>query len=400
MTSTSRRTFVLGALATTLARRAFAQQANVLKIGAPLPLTGALAPEGLKQRRGYDIWADAVNKAGGINVGGNRIKVEMVYVDYESNTPRAVQATERMITQDKVTAIFGPYGSGAVKASSSVTERYRIPMLAATASSTEVYNQGYKFIFGTLAPNSAVCEPLAEYMRGAVPNLKRMAIFSRNDLFPLALGQAMEAAAKKAGIEVAGLQRFPIGTLDHASALTEMASFKADWVFVTGYTNDLVLIRRQMHELKFSARVITMLTGPSYKEFIDALGPLAERISSVSWWEPVLPYKNGVGPFASSEEYARTYTARYNVVPDYGEASSTVVGVALQAAAEKAGSIDPVALRDSLAALDIPTFYGPLKFGPSGQIQSQKCPVFQIQNQKRVIISPRDVRQGDLQIIT
>ncbi len=228
MTSTSRRTFVLGALATTLARRAFSQQANVLKIGAPLPLTGALAPEGLKQRRGYDIWADAVNTAGGINVGGNRIKVEMVYVDYESNTPRAVQATERMITQDKVTAIFGPYGSGAVKASSSVTERYRIPMLAATASSTEVYNQGYKFIFGTLAPNSAVCEPLAEYMRGAVPNLKRMAIFSRNDLFPLALGQAMEAAAKKAGIEVAGLQRFPIGTLDHASALTEMASFKAD----------------------------------------------------------------------------------------------------------------------------------------------------------------------------
>ena len=98
----------------------------------------------------------------------------MVYVDYESNTPRAVQATERMITQDKVTAIFGPYGSGAVKASSSVTERYRIPMLAATASSTEVYNQGYKFIFGTLAPNSAVCEPLAEYMRGAVPNLKRI----------------------------------------------------------------------------------------------------------------------------------------------------------------------------------------------------------------------------------
>src|SRR5690242_21872117 len=107
MTSTSRRAFVLGALATPLATRAFAQEATLLKIGAPLPLSGALAPEGLKQRRGYDIWADAVNKTGGINVGGKRIKVDMVYVDYESNTPRAVQATERMITQDKVAAIFG-----------------------------------------------------------------------------------------------------------------------------------------------------------------------------------------------------------------------------------------------------------------------------------------------------
>jgi len=398
VTATSRRAFVLTALALPLVPRAFAQ-ASVLKIGAPLPLTGALAPEGHKQRRGYEIWADAVNKAGGINVAGTRVKVELVYADYESNTPRAVQATERMITQDRVAAIFGPYGSGAVKASSSVTERYKIPMLAATASSTEVYSQGYKFIFGTLAPNSAVTEPLAEYMRSAVPNLKRMAILSRNDLFPLALGQTMELAAKKAGIEVATLQRFPIGTMDHASALTEMAASKPDWVFVTGYTNDLVLVRRQMHELKFLARVITMLTGPSYKEFTDALGPLAERITSVSWWEPVLPYR-GVGPFPTSEEYARAYSVRYNVVPDYGEASSTAIGVALQVAAEKAGSIDPVALRNSLADLDISTFYGQVKFGPSGQIQSQKCPVFQIQNQKRVIISPRDVRQGDLQIIT
>jgi branched-chain amino acid transport system substrate-binding protein len=187
--------------------------------------------------------------------------------------------------------------------------------------------------------------------------------------------------------------------MDHASALTEMAASKPDWVFVTGYTNDLILVRRQMHELKFSARVITMLTGPSYKEFIDALGPLAERISSVSWWEPVLPYR-GVGPFATSEDYARAFVARYDVVPDYGEASSTACAVTLQMAAEKAGSIDPVALRDALATLDILTFYGPIKFAPSGQIESQKCPVFQLQGGKRVIVAPTDIRQGDLQIIS
>src|SRR5215813_3819907 len=99
MTAIKRRAFLLAAVVSPLVPRAFAQ-ATTLRIGAPLPLTGALAPEGLKQRRGYDIWADAVNKAGGLNVGGNRVKVEMVYADYESNTPRAVQATERMITQD------------------------------------------------------------------------------------------------------------------------------------------------------------------------------------------------------------------------------------------------------------------------------------------------------------
>ena len=401
MTAISRRALLATATALVtpaFAGRAFAQT-KVLKIGAPLPLTGGLAPEGLKQRRGYEIWADAVNSAGGVKVGNERVKVELIFADYESNTPRAAQAVERMITQSQVSAVFGPYGSGAVKASSTVTERYRVPMLAPTASAREVYDQGHKFLFGTLAPNDAVTIPLARFMLSVVPNLKRMTILSRNDLFPLALGQQMEQAAKQSAIEVASFQRYPIGAMDHASALTEMAATKPDWVFVTGYTNDLILVRRQMHELKFTARVITMLTGPSYKEFIDALGPLAEQISSVSWWEPVLPYR-GVGPFATSEDYAKAYEKRYNVVPDYGEASSTACAVALQMAAEKAQSVDPIALRDALVGLDIFTFYGPIKFGPNGQIESQKCPVFQLQGGKRIIVAPADVSQGKLQIIS
>jgi branched-chain amino acid transport system substrate-binding protein len=401
VTAISRRALL--ATATALATPAFAgrafAQTKVLKVGAPLPLTGGLAPEGFKQRRGYEIWADAVNSAGGIKVGNERVKVELIFADYESNTPRAAQAVERMITQSQVSAVFGPYGSGAVKASSTVTERYRVPMLAPTASAREVYDQGHKFLFGTLAPNDAVTIPLARFMLSVVPNLKRMTILSRNDLFPLALGQQMEQAAKQSGIEVASFQRYSIGAMDHASALTEMAATKPDWVFVTGYTNDLILVRRQMHELKFTARVITMLTGPSYKEFIDALGPLAEQISSVSWWEPVLPYR-GVGPFATSEDYAKAYEKRYNVVPDYGEASSTACAVVLQMAAEKAQSFDPIALRDALVGLDILTFYGPIKFGPNGQIESQKCPVFQLQGGKRIIVAPADVSQGKLQIIS
>ena len=74
---------------------------DVIKVGAPLPLTGPLSPEGLKQKRGYDLWAEAAN-AKGIKAGGKTYKVEIVYADYASNTPRAVQTAERMITEDKV----------------------------------------------------------------------------------------------------------------------------------------------------------------------------------------------------------------------------------------------------------------------------------------------------------
>ena len=86
---------------------------DVIKVGAPLPLTGPLSPEGLKQKRGYDLWAEAANAKGGIKAGGKTYKVEIVYTDYASNTPRAVQSAERMITEDKVNFLFAPFGSGA-----------------------------------------------------------------------------------------------------------------------------------------------------------------------------------------------------------------------------------------------------------------------------------------------
>src|SRR5512147_2373219 len=75
---------------------------DVIRIGAPLPLTGPLSPEGIKQKQGYDLWAELANSKGGIKASGKSYKVEIVYVDYASNTPRAVQTAERLITEDKV----------------------------------------------------------------------------------------------------------------------------------------------------------------------------------------------------------------------------------------------------------------------------------------------------------
>ena len=107
---------------------------DVIRFGAPLPLTGPLAPEGIKQQQGYDLWAEQANKAGGISVGGKKYKVEIVYADYQSSTPRAVQTTEQMITQDNINFLFGAFGSGAAKAASTVSEKYKVPTIAANAA--------------------------------------------------------------------------------------------------------------------------------------------------------------------------------------------------------------------------------------------------------------------------
>lgn len=306
-----------------------------------------------------------------------------------------MQLAERLITQDGCTLLFGPQGSGATKAASSVAERYKMPMIAPTASSREVYNQGYKYLFGTFTPNETLTEPLADIVKARAPDVTSIAILARNDLFPLAIAQEMEKSAKSRGLTVSSFQRYAIGTMDHASALTSIAGDAPKWVFATGYLNDLLLIRRQMAELQLVAPVITMIAGPAYREFVDGLGPLAENLTSAAWWHPAVRYTDCAGLWPSTAAFVAAYTAQYSTVPDYGEASSAASGTAAQLAAEAAGSTQPQALRDALAAMDARTFFGPLKFGPTGQVDTLKPPVFQIQGGKPLVLYPTDIKQAD-----
>lgn len=372
-----------------------APAADVIRFGAPLPITGPLSPEAQKQQRGYNLWAETANNAGGIKVGDKHFKVEIDYVDYQSNTPRAVQAAERLITQDKVNFLFAPFGSGATKAASSVSERYKIPMVAATASSAQVYDQGYKYLFGIFTPNETLTNPVADIVTKKFPNTKTIAILARNDLFPLAIAQEMEKSAKRAKLDVMFFQKYDIGTLDFASPLTEIKAKKPDWIFATGYTNDLVLMRKQMGDLQIKASFVTMIAAPAYQEFIDSTGKLSENVTSASWWHPAERYK-GVDIFGSTENFVKAWQAKYNALPDYGEASAAASGAIFQLAIERAGSIEPQKVRDALATMDLTTFWGPVHFAADGQIDSLKPPVFQIQNGKAVVIFPDAIKHGEL----
>jgi branched-chain amino acid transport system substrate-binding protein len=373
-------------------------QDKMIKIGAPLPLTGALAPEGLKQKEGYDLWAEEVNKTGGIKAGSVRYKVELIYYDYQSATPRAVQLTEKLATEDKVNFIFSPFGSGATKAASNISEKYKIPTISSTGSSEQVYDQGFKYLFGTLNSNVIVSKALTAYLKAKAPNVKKVAIYSRNDLFPLALATSLDEAVKKSGYDVIYFEKYPLNAMDHAAALTELRAKGADWIYVSGYTDDLIRIRKQMADTKVSAPVITMLAGPAYPEFVEGLGDIANGVTSVTWWHPELRFTSP-DVFGSTEKFVKLFRAKYNKTPDYAQASSSAAGTVLQLAIEKAGTIDPEKVRDMLASTEFQTFYGPIKFGPSGQNVTADNPIFQIQNKKIVILAPESVKAGDLQLM-
>jgi len=369
--------------------------AQTIKIGAPLALTGGLADEGKKQAIAYDMWLKRVNDAGGITVGATKRKVELVKYDYQTNEQRAQQLAEKLIVEDKVDLMLAPFGSGHTKVVAGVAERYGVPVMATSASSESIFNQGYKNLFGVLAPNTGGINALLTTVSKSMPAVKRVAILGREDVFPKAMATTMSELAVKAGYQVVSSEFYSVGTLDLSTPISKIKSLKPDWIYITGYSKDLILARKQMADLGVTAQVVTMITGPVYKEFIDALGPQAENVTSMTWWHHSAQFK-GNDPWGSTKAFYDQFVAQEKSDPDYVHAASAAALVALQKGIEKAKSTDKKAVREALASLDIVTFYGQIKFTANGMNGSKELPIIQVQNGVPVPLYPDSVKKGNL----
>jgi branched-chain amino acid transport system substrate-binding protein len=372
-----------------------ADAADVIKIGAPLALTGSLADEGKKQDVVWKMWLDKVNAAGGINVGGKKLKVELVKYDYQSDGQRAAQLAEKLITDDKVDFVLSPFGSGHTKIVSTVTERYQTPLLACASSSEAVFDQNFKYLFGTLSPNGGMTNAMVAFFKTKMPALRRIAVLGRDDVFPKSMAQGTSAAAKSAGLDVTYDQLYAVGTMDHSAALSAIKATNPDWIYTTGYTQDLILIRKQMSDLGVKAPIITMVAGPAYKEYTDGLGNLANGVTSSSWWHHATNYK-GIGVWPTTADFYKEFVAKENSDPDYVHASCAAAVVVLADAVERAGSTDKSKVRDALAATNVNTFYGPVKFSANGMNEVRDLPIIQVQDKQIKVLHPADIKNGEM----
>jgi branched-chain amino acid transport system substrate-binding protein len=368
---------------------------DVIKIGAPLALTGSFADEANKQHIVWNMWLDKVNDVGGVNVGSKKMKVELVKYDYQSDGQRSAQIAEKLITNDKVDFVFAPFGSGHTKIVATVAERYQTPLLACVASSESVFDQNFKYLFGTLSPNGGMTDAMVAFFKSKMPSLKRLAVLGRDDVFPKSMAEGTSTAAKKVGLDVVYDQLYAVGTMDHSAALSAIKAANPDWIYVTGYTQDLILARKQMSDLGVKAPIVTMVTGPAYKEYADGLGNLANGVTSSSWWHHATNYK-GIGVWPTTADFYKEFVAKAKSDPDYVHASCAAAAVVLQDAIERAGSANKKKVRDALAATNVSTFYGLVKFSPNGMNEARDLPIIQIQDKSIKVLHPADIKNGEL----
>jgi branched-chain amino acid transport system substrate-binding protein len=137
-----------------------------------------------------------------------------------------------------------------------------------------------------------------------------------------------------------------------------------------------------------------MTAGAAYPEFEQNLGPLANNVTANAWWHPSATYKDAY-LYGGAQEYSNTFRTKYKKEPTYLEAAATSGCEVLMESVEQAGSVDPEAVRKVLSSRRFETFYGPIKFGPSGQNEINSPMILQIQNGKYIVLDPQDVKTGE-----
>lgn len=362
---------------------------KVVKIGCSVSMSGKMAPEGTNVKRGVELWEEYVNSKGGIKVGSDMYKVEVVYYDDKSDAGTGTKLTEKLITEDKVDFLFGPFSSGITFATTAIGEKYDVITVAPEANATKVYERGYKNVFSILPPAPALTQPIFDMIDSLDldPEPKTVAIIVSNDLFPLSCAEGALKMCEELGLEVVLYEKYPADATD-VSALLSLVKDKNPDIFLTsGYTKDALMVVRQAREINLNVKLFATSVGVVLPEFIPSLGSDANYVVEGEWW---LATGSDKGPvFGSTPEYVKMFEDKYNETPGYHAASGSAAGVVLQLAIEKAGTLDTAAVRDALRGLDVVLAVWPgVKFNEKGQNVSAEHPVVQVQNEEYAVVWP------------
>ncbi len=362
--------------------------------GAALAATGRDAREGALTKDGYEFWKDYVNAHGGMKVGGKTYKVDIKYADDETNPQTAARLVEKFIDQDHVNFILGPYGSANSASTAAVVERKKIPMVEGNGSAEKIFSQGFKYTFAVLSPARRYLEGILEMALAQKDKPKTVAVVAANDAFSLEVAQGASDYAIAHGLKVVYNNKYPADTTDVSSIVSAIKATNPDVILNGGHLQDALLLQKGFKEQNVAARIFGYSVGPDTPDFRKTLGSVAEYVYGGTQWSPTAKYKGAAGFIGDSKTYAAEFEKKYGHVPDYHNAESTATCLAFQYAIQKAGSLDPLKVRDALQALDVVTFYGILKFDSRGINVYKPMAVNQIQKGNLVTVWPTGVQNA------
>ena len=335
---------------------------DVIKIGFSVPISG-WAAVGLETALNPQLmWAERVNAEGGLYIKDldQTLPVELVYYDDKSSADEVVKIYERLITQDKVDLLFGPWGTWASFPLLPLVEKYKVPLLSTTSGTEEILgvDASYYWAFGALLGKVNGPE-LVDFMSANKAQIGTKVAYM-GLIYPAILDfkKAFIPGAQAAGLDIVLEKDYPLGVTDLSEVLLEVKSLNVDALVVGSITGDMILIIKQAREIGLDPKFLYFWVGPGVTGFFDMYADgAAEGITGLSWWD-----RSGPGP--GSAEFFDNYVERWGTTPDMTDVPLHQAGVQIiEQAIEQAGSLDWEKVNNAIATGEFMTIMGPVRFG-------------------------------------
>ncbi|MDH3448622.1 MAG: amino acid ABC transporter substrate-binding protein, partial [Gammaproteobacteria bacterium] len=364
-------------------------------LGSAISLTGKYATNGIHAKNGYEYAIQKIKDKGGVMVDGKCYNFKVIYYDDESKGDRGATLAERLISQDKVQFMLGPYSSGMTKAIAPVTEKYQIPMVEAEGASRSLFNKGYKYLFAVLSTSEqylasavALAAEMAE-KNGKSPSSVKVAVAVENDPFSLDVRAGVLDDSKSFNMNVVIDEQLPRDLSDMSAILTKVKLLKPDLLIVSGHSKGAATAVRQIDEQNIKVPMIA-LTHCEAADVTGKFGAAANDILCSTQWAETLSYKDPI--FGSAAEYETDFKKAFPEYKDkkvpYQTAQASAAVYVFKDAFERAGNLDKEKVRDAIAATDLMTFYGGVKFADAGNNIAKPMVLRQIQNGEYNVVAP------------
>jgi branched-chain amino acid transport system substrate-binding protein len=356
-----------------------------IKVGASLSLTGQYERTGKDLQQAYDLWVEHVNAKGGL-MGR---KVDLKVYDDQSQPETAAKLYEKLITDDKVDLLMGPYSTAVTLTATTATEKAKFPMLAAGASGSQIWGRGYKYVFGFYSQAPTYSDGALEMAKAK--GHKTVALVNEDTAFPIDVVKGAEAKAKALGLEVVFAEKYAKGTTDFSTLVAKLKAKNPDVLIGGTYLPDSTGIIRAAKDAGWTAKLMFFTVGPALPDFGKNMGKDAAFILGNTEWESIIKAP-GIDKFIAD------YTAKYKTAPGYHAAGGYASGQVLEAVVEKAKSLDREKLREAYATVETETVFGPYKVDAEGRQVGKPNFMIQWQDDKRQVVWPEKFATAPAQL--
>ena len=360
-----------------------AQAAEPVRIGYSIAKTGLFAQAAPSQITAYELWANQVNAAGGLDVAGDRRPVELVWFDDESDPAKSAQIYEKLISDEKVDLLLAPWGTPHHLNVAGVVERHGFPMVGNTAASVAVREvQPGNIWFSTSAIPDRIGPELAALAKQS--GVKSVAIIANVLPFAQENLQFLVPALEAEGIEIALNESYPPDISDMTGLLSQIKAAGVDGIIALSYPADSFLYMGQAREVGIDVSFEFLLVGPTISAFSQAFGDFADGIVTIGHWSPHQSKWSRAKPFFDA------YVAAYEMNPDYLDTALAYMSCEILEQAVATAGLDRDKLRTAIASSTFDTINGEVSFEG---VENAVTPTafLQLQGGDMHLIWPKDI---------